>query len=211
VLNLLLYGCENWMLTAPLRQRLITFHNRCVRAMARPQRTSFSSTNDHPAPFVKRPALAPMYTALGLTSLNQVISNRKMRWAGHVRRMDWSRLPRKFITSWVNAPRCRGRAHSYGHILTRKLQLGGFNLDRMAVQLGVSPSWGADREKWRKLAGRSSLPLEPVETKPISEQAQRERTQSEHWALPGNMAVPGAQPAPGLDATTWSYRLRPRG
>jgi hypothetical protein len=82
VLNLLLYGCENWVLTAPLRQRLNTFRNRCVRAMARPQRTSFSSTDDHPAPFVKRPALAPMYTALGLTSLDLVISNRKLRWSG---------------------------------------------------------------------------------------------------------------------------------
>jgi hypothetical protein len=70
VLNLLLYGCKNWVLTAPLRHRLNTFHNRCVRAMARPQRTFFSSTNDHPAAFVKRPALAPMYTALGLTSLD---------------------------------------------------------------------------------------------------------------------------------------------
>jgi hypothetical protein len=73
VLNLLLHGCENWVLTAPLRQRLSTFHNRCVRAMApqaRPQRTSFSNTNDHPAPFIKRPALAPMYTALGLTRQN---------------------------------------------------------------------------------------------------------------------------------------------
>jgi hypothetical protein len=29
--------------------------------------------------FVKRPALAPMYTALGLTSLDQLISNRKLR------------------------------------------------------------------------------------------------------------------------------------
>jgi hypothetical protein len=75
VLNLLLYRCENWVLTAQLRQRLNTFHNRCMRAMARPQRTSFSSTNDHPAPFVKRPALTPMYTVLGLTSLDLVISN----------------------------------------------------------------------------------------------------------------------------------------
>jgi hypothetical protein len=132
--------------------------------MARPQRTSFSSTNDHPAPFVKRPALAPMYTVLGLTSLDQVISNWKLRWAGHVRRMDWSRLPRKFLTSWVDAPRCGGRAHFYGHDLTRELQLIGFNTDRAAVQRGVSPSWGGaaqDREKWRKLAAR--LPLAPVE------------------------------------------------
>jgi hypothetical protein len=124
---------------------------------------SFSSTNDHPAPFVKRPALATMYTALGLTSLDLVISNRKLRWAGHVRRKDWSRPPRKFLTLWVDAPRCRGRAHSYGHDLTRELQLIGFNTDRAAVQLGDSPSWGAaaqDKEKWRKLAAR--LPLAPV-------------------------------------------------
>jgi hypothetical protein len=38
-LNLLLYGCEKWVLTAPLRQQLHTSHNRCVRAMALPHRT----------------------------------------------------------------------------------------------------------------------------------------------------------------------------
>jgi hypothetical protein len=51
----------------------------------------------------------------------------------------------------------------YGHDLTCELQLIGFNIDRAAVQLGVSLSWGAaaqDREKWRKLAAR--LPLAPV-------------------------------------------------
>jgi hypothetical protein len=60
----------------------------------------------------------------------------------------------------------------HGHDLTRELQLIGFNLDRAAVQLGVSLSWGAaaqDREKWRKLA--AWLSLAPVETNPISEQA----------------------------------------
>jgi hypothetical protein len=114
--------------------------------------------------------------------------------------MDWSRLPRKFLTSWIDAPRCRGRAHSYGHDLTRELQLIGFNLDRAAVQLGVSPNWGCaaqNGEKWRKLAAR--LPLATVETKPISEQAQTERIESMY-----------AQPAPDPDATTWSQRLRPR-
>jgi hypothetical protein len=117
--------------------------------------------------------------------------------------MDWSRLSRKFLTSWVDAPRCRGRAPSYGHDLTRELQLIGFNTDRAAVQLGVSLSWGAaaqDKEKWRKLAARLPLAPVPVETKPISEQARTERTQSEH-----------AQPAPDPAATNWSQRLRSRG
>jgi hypothetical protein len=87
--------------------------------------------------------------------------------------MDWSRFPCKFLMSWVDAPRCRGRAHSYGHDLTRELQLIGFNTDRAAVQLGVSLSWGAaaqDREKWCKLAARLPLAPVPVETEPISEQ-----------------------------------------
>jgi hypothetical protein len=123
-----------------------------------------------------------MYTALCLTSLDQGISNRKLRWAGHVRRMAyWQRLPRKFLTSWVDAPRCRGRANSHGHDLTRELQLIGFNTYRAAVQLGDSLSWGAaaqDRENWRKLTAR--LPLAPVETNRISEQARTKRTQSEH-------------------------------
>jgi hypothetical protein len=144
-----------------------------------------------------------MYTALGLTSLDLDISNRKLRWAGHVRCMDWSRLPRKFLTSWVDAPRCRGRARSYGHDLARELQLIGFNTDRAAVQLGVSLSWGAaaqDREEWRKLTARLPLASVPVETKPISEQARTERTQSEH-----------AQLAPDPAATTWSQRLRSSG
>jgi hypothetical protein len=112
VLNLLLYGCENWVLTVPLHQRLSTFRSRCVRVKVRPQRSSFSSTHDHPALSVKHPALAPMYTALGLTSLDQS-SQAAPSW--DVRRMDRQRLSHIFLTPWVDVPRCRGRVHhSYG-------------------------------------------------------------------------------------------------
>jgi hypothetical protein len=34
VLCILLYGCESWVLTQPLLQRLHTFHNCCVRSMS---------------------------------------------------------------------------------------------------------------------------------------------------------------------------------
>jgi hypothetical protein len=40
----------------------------------------------------------------------------------------------------MDAPRGRGRTHSYGHDLSRELQLNGFNMDRVAVELGVSQS-----------------------------------------------------------------------
>jgi hypothetical protein len=163
VLNLLLYGCENWVLTAPLRQRLNAFHNRCVCAM--------SIRNAPPSPALTITLLPSSSVLLSRQCTPPSASrastrsspNRKLRWAGHVRRMDWSRLPRKFLTLWVDAPRCRGRAHSCVLDLVRELQLIGFNTDRAAVQLGVSLSWGAvtqDREKWRKLAAR--LLLAPV-------------------------------------------------
>jgi hypothetical protein len=173
-----------------------------VRAMAQPHRTSFSSTSMATS-FIKRPALAPMYAALGLTSLDQVISNRKLCWAGHVRRMDWIRLPRKFLASWMDAPRGRGQTHSYGHDLSRELQLIGFNMDRAAVEPCVSHSWGAAaqyRGAWRML-------VTPVETEPISEQAQMELTQTEHWARPRNLAMHSTQQGSGPEATTWSQRL----
>jgi hypothetical protein len=87
-----------------------------------------------------------------------------------------------------------------------QLQMIGFNTDRVAVQRGVSLSWGAvaqDREKWRKPAARLvgyrwSLSL--WKRNPSPEQARTERTQSEH-----------AQPALDPAATTWSQRLRSRG
>ena len=180
VLGILLYGCESWVLTQPLLQRLHTFHNGCVRSMT--GRAARVPDGEH----ARRRALAPLYSALGLTSIDKYISNRKLRWAGHVMRMDMSRLPRKFMTAWVDVPRERGRpVHSYGHDLARELNSIGFNLDRRAVGIGASQSWGEaaqNRELWRELS------CTIMQTKPISDQA------------------PVVQPR----ATNWSHRLRSR-
>jgi hypothetical protein len=60
---------------------------RCVRAMPMaqpPQRTATDRLLQHPTtPFVERPALASMYTALGLTSLDHghLQSEAALRWA----------------------------------------------------------------------------------------------------------------------------------
>jgi len=84
-------------------------------------------------------ALAPQYVSLGVTNIDQYISNRKLRWAGHVMRMSMSRLPRMFMTSWVNAPQRNGRPlMSHGHDLTRELNNVDFNLDWRVVGIGVS-------------------------------------------------------------------------
>jgi len=52
-----------------------------------------------------------LYARLNVPCVLRLISNRELRWAGHVARMDMHRLPRKFLSSWVkDVPRPRGRA-----------------------------------------------------------------------------------------------------
>ena len=82
--------------------------------------------------------------SLNVPCVLRLISNRKLRWAGHVARMDMHRLPRKFLSSWVkDVPRPRRRAQSYGHDLSRELNGIGFNLltGSGATMLGVSRDW----------------------------------------------------------------------
>jgi hypothetical protein len=75
-----------------------------------------------------------MYTALGLTSLNMVISDRKLRWAG------WARETHGLVEAPSQVPHVVGRrtslqrrVHSYRHNLTHELQLIGLNLGRRAT------------------------------------------------------------------------------
>ena len=61
-----------------------------------------------------------------IENLDNYISVRKLRWAGHVARMGHERLPRKFLTSWVRNPRPHGRPQiTYGHSLNKTLEQAG--------------------------------------------------------------------------------------
>ena len=75
VLGILLYGCESWVLTTVLRNKLKAFHNRCVRAMRGVTRRRVQDiASGHES----------VYARLGVPCVLRLISNRKLRWAGHV-------------------------------------------------------------------------------------------------------------------------------
>ena len=207
VLGVLLYGCESWVMSNVLRNKLSAFHNRCVRAMCGVSRRDVR--DDHCGHNT-------LYARLNVPCVLRLISNRKLRWAGHVARMDMHRLPRKFLSSWVkDVPRPRGRAQSYGHDLSRELNGIGFNLLTGATMLGVSRDWltvAQDRDAWRVLVE----PLRHVEANPISSQSplavgsqncsQRRcvdsiRVTSDVGGGSGSTRPPDA---------TWAARLRPR-
>ena len=100
-LTVLLYGSECWSLTGKLFSRLRAFHAKCVRAMCR---VTMQHTRKH------RISTASLLKRLEIKHLDYYYNTRLLRWAGHIARMPMYRLPRKFLTSWVDHPRPIGAA-----------------------------------------------------------------------------------------------------
>ena len=202
VLGILLYGCESWVLTTVLRNKLKAFHNRCVRAMCGVTRRRVQDiASGHES----------LYARLGVPCVLRLISNRKLRWAGHVARMDIrSRLPRKLLSSWVpGVPRPRGRAYFYGHDLTRELNGIGFNLDDGAVQIGVSRDWmktAQDRSEWRTLVEPLRMPAKPVSSQSSDSADSQPPNPREVVDAPRVSDGDGSL----LTDATWAARLRHR-
>ena len=65
-----------------------------------------------------------------LDPIDLYICKHHLRWAGHVFRMLWNRLPRKMLTSWVRSPRSRGsRKMTYGQSMKKFLKKSELNIE----------------------------------------------------------------------------------
>ena len=77
--------------------------------------------------------------------MNNYIARRQLRWLGHVSRMPFDRLPRRMLSSWLPAPRCKGATKmTYGR--TMKKAMATFDINPQ--------NWyelAADREKWHAM------------------------------------------------------------
>ena len=136
MLTVLPYGSESWCFTEELFRQLRNFHARCVRAMCRVTRWH---TRIH------RISTADLLTRLGLPTIDIFISRRQLRWAGHVSRMDFTRLPRKMLSAWVRSKRPRGAPRfTYGRSLRKALRKANINEQAW-------PWLAANRETWRSL------------------------------------------------------------
>ena len=83
---------------------------------------------------------------LGIRSIQAIIDDRCMRWAGHVARMPEQRAPRRLLSSWVRAKRPIGRPQmSIAHCIRDTIK-----------RAGLSPhTWitdANDRDHWKDIA-----------------------------------------------------------
>ena len=121
VLAILLYGCECWCLSESLLARLRVFHAQCLRVMSRVTR---KHTREH---HISTQALGQ---ELGLESIDFYIARRQLRWAGHVARMPFDRLPRRMLSSWVASKRPTGApTMTYGRTLKKALKKFDIDID----------------------------------------------------------------------------------
>ena len=135
--SILLYGSEAWALTRELSQSLLSLHNKCVRKM---NRITLEQTEQY------RITTSSLEAKLGIRSIQAIIDNRCMRWAGHVARMPEQRAPRRLLSSWVRAKRPIGRPQmSIAHCIRDTIK-----------RAGLSPhTWitdANDRDHWKDIA-----------------------------------------------------------
>ena len=76
VLSVLLYGSESWALTQRLRDKLRSFHRRCVRSMCRVNMWHVQEYHITAQALEQR---------LGISSFETYLVRRRLRWLGHVR------------------------------------------------------------------------------------------------------------------------------
>ena len=151
VLATLLYGTETWNVRADDMKRLEAFHHNCLRRILR---ISYLDrvTNDE----VRRRA--------GIPTVTELMQGRRMRWAGHVARMPWSRAPRIAMEG-----RCKGARPFCG---TAQRWRDVVRSD-LPIELKAPAEWKAaaqDRAAWRKIVGRA---VEEGQTARAEKQAKR--------------------------------------
>ena len=84
VLSTLLYGSETWTLYSRQERRLHVFHMRCLR------RLLGITWQDHIANLV-------VLSRAGLPSMYAMLTQRRLRWLGHVCRMEDGRIPKDIL------------------------------------------------------------------------------------------------------------------
>ena len=136
ILPILLYGSEVWCLTEDLYNKLRSFHSRSLRAMCRVNRAHTWKHHISNDDLRKR---------TGLMTIDQYITKRQLRWAGHLSRMGMERLPRMMLSSWVRNKRPRGcPKFTYGRGLKKALKKAKIDVNNWVEM-------AKDRTLWRNM------------------------------------------------------------
>ena len=134
----LLYGCETWSLTLREEHKLRVFENRVLRTIFGPKRDGVTGEWRK----LHSEELNDLYSSPNIV---RVIKSRRMRWAGHVARMEEGRDVHKVLMGKPEGkkPLGRPRRRWEDNIRMDLREMGGGCGDWMEL--------AQDRDGWRAL------------------------------------------------------------
>ena len=157
VVTTLLYGAESWVLYRKQVRLLERFHQRCLRAIMGIQWQDHVTNEE-------------VLQRADITSVESMLMIRQLRWAGHVSRMDDSRMPKAvFYSELCQGKRDRGAPRKrYKDQLKRQLNQADIN----------SSEWeqlAENRSEWRATIKSSSGNFEKDRRAAAAEKRQRRK------------------------------------
>ena len=129
VLTSLLYGCETWTLTRKQVRRLEKFHQTTLRKIARIK--WFHKVTNY-----------EVFSRCNIDSLQSMVDKAKLRWTGHVVRMEDSRIPKALLYGRLatGIPK-RGNHNTYLNSVKSTLRECGISCARLEELAGDRPNW----------------------------------------------------------------------
>ena len=137
---ILTYGSEAWSLTSRTRSKIQAAEMRALRAIRGVTRRDRMRNDD-----IRR--------ELGVESILEVVDKSKLRWYGHVQRMNEDQFPRKYLQYRPHGRRPVGRPRrrwmeGVGEALTaREINLADVEREELYT----------DRQEWRRIVHRGSI------------------------------------------------------
>ena len=178
VLSVLTYGCETWTVDWPRKALLEKFHMTCLRkicGIGRWDQQSLSISNDQ------------IKACLGEPNVMQLVHQHRLRWVGHVARMDNSRLPKRMLFAFL--PAGQGERRLPGRSAGKRLRDGFIESMRAA---GLSETgWLQqacldDGQHWKLATRAVALWFRPVQPGPRQTVPDRNKEASQILARPFN-------------------------
>ena len=101
-MNILLWGCEYWALTAEDRRKLEVFHSWCCQRML--NITIYDVMANHKLTNKK------LLKELGICNMSTYLKLRRSRWLGKLSHMNNKRISHLLLGSWIPKARRNGKA-----------------------------------------------------------------------------------------------------
>ncbi|CAH1266638.1 Hypp3464 [Branchiostoma lanceolatum] len=162
VVTTLLYGSEAWVLYRKQVKLLERFHQRCLRSILGIKWQDYTTNNE----VLKR---------ANISSMEAMILARQPRWAGHLSRMDDTRMPKTFFYGELcqgkrdrGAPRKRFKYQLKQHL--RVADIPAANLENSA----------AHRGNWRTLTKRGAEKFELARREHAEESRRRRKAAAQN-------------------------------